>query len=163
MKFLYATALALMLSSCATTPGMPPSTLPDGVWSGSLTSTVTSADESKQEGTSNLLIASCKGVVRFWASDGDRTYNKLGNNYVIHSSSDSHLIYFMDEAPKQPDWVEIQSYALLEIDSNTAVLQWSRAVNNRDVAKSAKNRYFFSQGMTTLRRVSQTCDGRLVP
>jgi hypothetical protein len=156
-------ALAMTLFGCTTTHSVVSSNFPDGVWSGSLKSVLISADDSKQEGASDLLIASCKGVVRFWASDGDGAFRKLGNNYVVHSYPDSHLIYFLDAEPKQPDWVEIQSYSFLEIDSDTAVLQWSRAVNNRDVAKSEKNRYFFTQGTTRLRRVNQICDGHLVP
>ncbi|MCU6499567.1 hypothetical protein LPN04_17370 [Rugamonas sp. A1-17] len=163
VKFLCMLVLAMTLFGCATTNSVVSSHLPDGVWSGQLKSVLISADESVQEGKSDLLIASCKGIVRFWASDGDGGYRKLGNNYVVNSYPDSHLIYFLDAEPKQPDWVEIQSYSFLEIDSDLAVLQWNRAVNNRDVAKTEKNRYFFSHGITQLRRESRVCDGRLVP
>jgi hypothetical protein len=163
VKNLFATALAVALSGCTTTQHIKQPTLPDGVWSGTLKSVLVLADDDKQEGASDLLIASCKGLVRFWARDQGGTYEKLGNNYVIQSYPDSHLIYSLAAAPTQPDWVEIQSYALLEIDSDTAVLQWSRAVNNRDVAMSKKNRYFFAQGMTKLHRTNRSCDERLVP
>lgn len=156
-------ALTMALCGCAATHSEAPSKLADGVWSGSLKSALTFADGSVREGTSELLIASCQGVVRLWASEEDGTVRKLGNQYVVHSFPDSHLIYFLDAEPKQPDWVEIQSYSLLEIDQKTAVLQWSRAVNNRDVAKYEKNRYFFTHGTTELHRVKQSCDGRLVP
>lgn len=164
MKNIFIALLLVTLLGCAgTNHNVAPPSISDGVWSGTLKSVMTRADDSHEDGKSDLLIASCNGVVRIWAGDGDGAYRKLGNNYVIHSYPDSHLIYFLDAAPKQPDWVEIQTYSLLEIDSETAVLQWSRAVNNRDVAKSDEGRYFFSQGTTRLRHVSQTCDGRLVP
>lgn len=163
MKILFLIALAVSLFGCTTTHSHTPASFPDGVWSGSLKSVVSSADDSKQEGASDLLIASCNSVVGFWAGDGHGTYRKLGEKYVIHSYPDSHLIYFLDAAPKQPDWVEIQTYSIFEIDKETAVLQWSRAVNNRDLAKSENNRYFFSQGTTQLRRMSQICDSHLVP
>ncbi len=165
MKISLLLALTLALSGCAATVkhDVVQSSIADGVWAGTLKSELISADNSKREGSSDLLVAACKGVVRIWASDGDGKYRKLGENYVVQSYPDSHLIYFLDAEPKQPDWVEIQSYALLEIDSDRAVLQWSRAVNNRDVEASKKDRYFFSQGITQLRRTSKNCDDRLVP
>ncbi|MYM97562.1 hypothetical protein [Duganella vulcania] len=164
MKNLFIASLSVALLGCAATShNVTPQSLSDGVWSGTLKSVTIRANDGHEEGQSDLLIASCKGVVRIWAGDGNGAYSKLGSNYVIHSSPDSHLIYFLDAAPKQPDWVEIQTYSLLEIDSETAVLQWSRAVNNRDLARSDDGRYFFSQGTTRLRHVSQACDERLVP
>lgn len=165
MRFLFIVALAIMLHGCTTTQRIAQHTLSNGVWSGSLTSELISADGSKREGTSDLLIAICKGTIRFWARDADTDegYSKLGNNYIIESSPDSHLIYVLHASPEQPGWVEMQTYALLEMDSDTAALQWSRAVNNRGVEKTKANRYFFSQGITTIRRVNHDCNERLVP
>ncbi|WP_317201774.1 hypothetical protein [Janthinobacterium sp.] len=113
MKFLLVTALAMALGSCAITPNhsVASSGIADGAWSGSLRSELIFADNSKQEGTSDFLIASCNGIVQFWTGDGNGAYRKLGKNYVVRSYPDSHLIYFLDAEPKQPDWVEIQSYS----------------------------------------------------
>ena len=165
MKFLLLSVLITTLLGCTTptSQGVIQSSIADGVWSGTLKSELILADGRRQEGSSDLLIATCKGTVQFWAGTGNGTYQKLGRNYVVRSYPNTHLIYFLDAEPKQPDWVEIQSYALLEIDSERAALQWSRAVNNRDVDPTQKNRYFFSQGVTQLHRVSQSCDGRLAP
>ncbi|MFL6710208.1 MAG: hypothetical protein ACJ8HI_18560, partial [Massilia sp.] len=105
----------------------------------------------------------CKGAVRVWAGDAAGNYQKLGDKYVVHSNPDSHLIYYMDAGSDQPNWVEIHSYVFLEIDSDKAVIRWTRAVNNRALNKSDKGRYFFTEGSSELRRVSKECDGRLVP
>ena len=156
-------ALAMTLLGCATTPTPAPYGLPDGVWSGTLKSVSTAADQEKNNHTADILFASCKGAVRVWASNAAGDYHKLGDKYAVHSYPDSHLIYYMDAGPEQPNWVEIQAYVFLELDSDMALIRWTRAVNNRAHNKSAKGRYYFTEGSTELRRVSRDCDGRLVP
>lgn len=122
-----------------------------------------STDNLTDGGSTDLVVAACNGTVRIWGGTGDGKYIKLSEKFVVRSYPDSHLIYFLHAHPKQPDWVEIHSYALLEIGSDRAILQWSRAVNNRDLEASQTNRYFFSQGVTELRRASKICDAKLVP
>lgn len=169
MKIILPAVLALALVGCAAPPiqGDAPSPLGDGVWSGTLTSQTISPDDSVAEGTSDLLVASCKGVVRIWARDvgpqfPDSAYVRLGTKYRVQSLPDSHMIYYLHAAPTQPDWVEIQTYAFLELDADTAALQWSRAVNNRDIDGAAQGRYFFSQGTTRLTRVNRACSSKLM-
>lgn len=166
---IFPVVLALALVGCAAPPthGDAPALLGDGVWSGTLTSQTISADDTVAEGTSDLLVASCKGIVRIWARDvgpqfTDSHYVRLGTKYRVQSLPDSHMISYLHTAPTQPDWVEIQTYAFLELDADTAALQWSRAVNNRDIDGAAHNRYFFSQGTTRLTRVNRECSSKLM-
>jgi uncharacterized protein YceK len=165
MKIFFLFAVAAVLAGCAAMEKHDEGsqTISDGVWAGTLKAETILADNSKQDGSSDLLIASCNGIVRIWASTDDGKYHKLGEKYVVRSYPDSHLIYFLDAEPKQPDWVEIQSYTLLEIGSDRAILQWTRAVNNRDVDVTKKNRYFLSQGIAELRRSNRSCVAQLVP
>lgn len=164
MKIFMAAMLSMSLLGCtATAPRSADSPrLANGVWSGTLATVVTNADDSREDRKSELLIASCNGMVRLWADDNDGKYRHLGTKYVVQSNPDSHLIYFMDADPAQPGWVEIHSHSMLELSADKAVLLWSRAVNNRDGGKTPKNRYFFSQGITELRRTSHSCDDRLM-
>jgi len=165
VKTLMAAMLSMSLLGCTapTTRSVDSFGLADGVWSGTLATIVTNADSSQEERKSELLIASCKGVVRLWTNNSDGKYRKLGTKYHVQSKPDLHLIYFMDADPTQPGWVEIHSHSMLELSPDKAVLLWSRAVNNRDGGKSKKNRYFFSQGIVELRRTSHSCDERLTP
>ena len=165
MKNFLLLVVALTISACAQMDKKNDAnvTIADGVWAGVIKTESIKADSTKQEDSNELLIATCSGIVRFWAGKGDGKYVKLGVHYTIHSLPGSHLIYFIDADPEESGWVEIQSYSLLEINADLAVLQWSRAVNNRDVDDSKSDRYFFSQGNAELHRVSTTCNDKMVP
>lgn len=87
----------------------------------------------------------------------------INEKYSIQSYPDTHLIYFLDADPRQPDWVEIQSYLLMEIDADNAVVQYGRVINNRDLDPLNEKRYFANQGVANLRRAGSNCDSRFNP
>lgn len=158
---------SILLCGCAVMPSnrdVSNDIIPDGVWIGDLNFQTIKADGSKtDQGPAEVMIASCNGYIQVWDGNRDGTYTMIGKHYVSASVPDSHIAYFTDKDSDEPGWSEIQSYVLLELNTSTARLQWSRAVNNRDLAIDDVNRYFFSHGIGTLERISDKCNEELVP
>lgn len=166
MKFL-ALLFPVFLLGCAAAPvnhSKLISSIPDGVWVGDLNFQTIKSDGSRtDQGPAEFMIASCKGHVQVWDGNHDGNFKTIGKYFAGASVPDSHLAYFTDRDTDEPGWSEIQSYVLLELNSSTARLQWSRAVNNRDLAANDTNRYFFNHGVGTLTRMSDKCNEELVP
>lgn len=166
MKTIVLVAANALLLGCAASPPTAParSSFPDGVWMGDLPFQTISADDSRTDlGPGELVIASCDGSVQVWDGDRNGKGRPVGKNYVTVAGLETHLFYFIQSDPAQPGWVEIQAYSLLQTDSETAQVQWSRSVNNRDLPPEHANRYFFNHGIAHMKQVSKTCDRGLVP
>lgn len=130
-------------------------TLPDGTWTGTLDWTI-KPDGSKVAGH-DFAIGVCGGKMRHWYKDEKGEWFSPDVQWTIRSGPDSHTMQYIDQHVKQPDWVEIQSFTLLEIDDKTAAVQWSRAVNNRDLAVGQADRTFFYYGAGTFKRIRTGC------
>lgn len=104
-----------------------------------------------------MAIAICAGEARIWLKQDDGNYLGPKRDFELHSGLQSYSIQFIDAAPAQPEWVEIQTYILLEKDEDHAAIQWSRAVNNRGLAASDTNRTILEYGSGTLHRTRKTC------
>jgi hypothetical protein len=165
MKVLVSISVAALIASSpfSGAQSRPDMAIPDGVWTGSLQSETIKADQSKSSGSGEILIAACGGKLQLLVPNEGGSFRRWGEKYTPVSGIDSHLFYFIKAASKQPYWVDTQTYVLLEIDSKSAKFQWSRAVNNRDLDKSAANRYFFTYGTADLKRTSAECDHNLIP
>lgn len=157
--------LTCLLAGCAAqNPGpRPVFSISDGAWEGPIRWDEVRADESKASGTIQLALAACSGEVRVWTQRPDGTFGSPLHGYLIDSNVQSHAIHFVDAAEKQPDWVEIQTFTMLEIDDNRAVIQWTRAVNNRDLPATDRIRTFFYHGIGKLKRISTVCQPSAVP
>lgn len=160
-KYIVAIIFSVGLTGCATIKSSSGTTsaLGNGVWVGTLNFESIKKNNDREQRSHDLLIASCNESIRIWTSnEKNGSYKMIDEKFTIQSYPGTHLIYFLDAAPQQPDWVEIQSYLLMEIDSYNAVVQYSRAVNNRDVNSLHDNRYFTHQGIANLRRMKTSCE-----
>jgi hypothetical protein len=131
-------------------------TLPDGLWKGQLKIKLIDALEKESTDSWEIVFSACKGEVKFWASDLEGGYTNLGK-FTGSSLPDTHFFHVVRANEKQPGWVEIQTYSLVELDAERAVVAWTRAVNNRNLKEGAE-RYFLSRGTTQLTRVDNPCD-----
>jgi hypothetical protein len=166
MKTIALVAANALLLGCAASPSPGPArpSLPDGVWVGDMPFQTISADDTRTDlGPGELVIASCDGSVQVWSGDRSGNYHPVGKNYVAVAGLETHHFYFIQFDPNQPGWVEIQAYSLLQTDSDTAQVQWSRSVNNRDLSPEHGNRYFFNHGVAHMKQIRKTCDPDLVP
>lgn len=157
MRF-YFLFLVCLLAGCAVqSPAQRPIfSVPDGTWEGAL-DWIIRADGSKSAGGQQLAVAACSGQARVWMMNEDGNFSGPRRDFRIRSNAQSHTIQFVDAAAKQPDWVEIQTYTLLEIDGKSAVLQWARAVNNRDLPANDANRTILEYGVGKLQRTKEEC------
>jgi hypothetical protein len=146
------------LTACAAqqSPKQPDYMIPDGTWEGSL-DWIVRAEGKKETGGQGIAVAACAGQVRIWLRDEDGNYSGPRRNFQVRSNLQSYSIQFIDTAAVQPDWIEIQTYTLLEVDGTSAALQWSRAVNNRDLAPQDANRTLFDYGVGKLKKTRETC------
>ncbi|RZL35399.1 MAG: hypothetical protein EOP35_14230 [Rubrivivax sp.] len=176
MRTLLGLVCAVLITACASKPSGPaqtppistvPSTpshdIPDGVWQGRIDWSGFQADGTPSSGSYGLLIAACKGTASVWAQDQEKPnrYSAISLHMAIRSEADTHVLSFINAARKQPDWVEIHTYSLLEVTADNARVQWTRAVNNRDLDPSHGNRTFFHHGTGEFKRTQTTCDPRL--
>jgi hypothetical protein len=132
------------------------SLIPDGTWEGSL-DWIVRMDGRKDKGGQGLAVAACGGQVRIWLMDENGNYRGPRKDFQVRSSLQSYSIQFIDKATVQPDWIEIQTYTLLELNGVSAAVQWSRSVNNRDLAPDDANRTIFEYGVGTLKKTRETC------
>jgi hypothetical protein len=152
--------LPLVLAGCATS--MPDSKvastlLPNGFWEGAIRiGNMTGQDINP--GPHGVRIVTCDGNARVWLIDskGGPAYTPP-ITFKVTSLIGTHVISKFDAAKKQPDWVEIQTWVLSELNSKSAAMHWSRSVNNRDVDQAQANRTFAEFGLGTMRRVRETC------
>ncbi len=135
-------------------PG-PTSSMPDGTWTGKF-DWVIRHDGVKSEGY-EIAIATCDGRARRWIKNEQGEWRSNETEWTISSGPDSHTLQFVEQFERQPDWVEIQTITLLEMNDELATVQWSRAVNNRDLANDNSNRSFFGYGTGTLKRIRVGC------
>jgi hypothetical protein len=160
LKSSSALLVPLVLAGCATS--MPdskvaPTLLPNGFWEGTIRiGNLTGQDINP--GPRGVRIVTCDGNARVWFIDskGGPAYTPP-ITFKVTSLIGTHVISKFDAAKKQPDWVEIQTWVLSELNSKSAAMHWSRSVNNRDVDQAQANRTFAEFGLGTMRRVRETC------
>jgi hypothetical protein len=156
-------AIAAAVSGCAApyTHPLQPS-LPNGTWAGTMSTVVVRADDSKKTEQSRMLLATCDGAMQVWSLSEEGKIQSYRAELTRSSKEDSHLLYFVEAALKQPDWVEIQTYSLVLISADKALLLWTRTVSNRDVSDSDSERFFYGHGTAQLKRIDQECHKELV-
>lgn len=164
-RALMAIAAAWALA-CASHPvsAQKPHPLPNGVWAGSFVLHHHLPDGSQTAlGLLHVIVATCSGAVEVWAGNGLGKFEASAKPYTVFSGPDTHMFTSIDEATSQPDWVEIKSLTLLEVTPETAVVQWLRSVNNRDLPANDPDRFFFHHGRGELRREASVCDAKWGP
>lgn len=173
IRKLLALSCAMVVVACAsntresekrqiTTTPLPAKEIPDGVWQGRIDWSGFQADRTSFSGNYGLLIAACNGEVSIWAQNREDSnrYEPVSLRTTVQSGADTHVFSFIDAARKQPDWVEIHTYSMLEVSAGIARVQWTRAVNNRDLDPGHGNRTFFHYGTGEFNRTKTTCDRR---
>lgn len=136
------------------------STMPDGTWSGTFDWRI-NPDGSKVAGDA-MAVASCQGKVRMWWFTASGTWESVDTPLTVRSGPDSHSIHLSHMDTAQRGWVEHQTLTLLEITSQSAKVQWSRAVNNRGYQTDQAERTFFNYGAGTFRRTRIGCKAPLL-
>ena len=152
--------MASVLAGCATSmsdPKVASTLLPNGFWEGTIRiGNMTGQDINP--GPHGVRIVTCDGNARVWLIDskGGPAYTPP-ITFKVTSMIGTHVISKFDAAKKQPDWVEVQTWVLSELNSKSAAVHWSRSVNNRDLDEAQANRTFAEFGLGTMRRVRETC------
>lgn len=160
LKSSSALLVASALTGCATSmsdPKVASTLLPNGFWEGTIRiGNMTGQDINP--GPHGVRIVTCDGNARVWLIDskGGPAYTPP-ITFKVTSMIGTHVISKFDAARKQPDWVEVQTWVLSELNSKSAAVHWSRSVNNRDVDEAHANRTFAEFGLGTMRRVRETC------
>ena len=174
MRKLLALMSAMLVVGCASAPGDPAPPRPaspapppknmmrDGVWTGRIEWSGFQADRTPFSGSHGLLVAACRGAASIWLQDPDNPgrYSVVSLRMSVQSEADTHVLSFIKAASKQPDWVEIHTYSLLETTADTARVQWTRAANNRDLDPDHGNRTFFHHGTGDFERIQASCEPR---
>jgi len=153
---MYFSLFSFLTLTAGAAPLSPTPTIPDGTWEGRL-DWIVESDGRKTDDGYGLAITACAGQVRIWLRDKDGNYQGLRRDFQVRSTLQSHSIQFVNAATIQPDWTEIQTYTMLERDGTDAAVQWSRSVNNRDLAPSDAKRTILEYGVGTLKRTRETC------
>lgn len=161
MKFFMIFLTALIAGCASVTRDETPTiaSLADGNWTGTFVRK--STDRVKEFDPETLHLSVCRGQARLWFKDGDK-YDSVAAIFHTTSAQRNHLIYAVQEADKQPGFVEFHSMIMVEIDENTARAQFSRVVSNMDVGDDLPNRTFFQHGFGELRRLNSDCNMKLV-
>ena len=151
--------VALSLAGCAITPsdGQPVAPSLSGKWVGEIHWRSSLPVEGATSGTHEVVLANCNGEPRFFWRQGD-AYSRSTATYRYASSHSTHMLYFIVQAGEaDPQWVETQSWALIEVPGEELKLSWSRSVNNRLSDASDPGRAFTQVGIGQLRKVSSDC------
>jgi hypothetical protein len=147
------------------------SRISDGIWAGKIQVAGTYSDDTSigDDGeifkkTLDFMVTVCDGEGIFFKM-GDRGYAIPSVNYKNDSYFGSHLIYFQNAEKSNevnPDWVEMQSMLLVEVDSNLLRVQWSRSVNNPKIDKTEKDSNVFVNGVGSLKRTANNCSDEII-
>ncbi len=148
--------------------------LHEGAWIGTIAVTGVGADDSnfKKNGktmsdTLTFLVTVCDGKGIFWYQRDDGSFHAAAREeyFGAHSNFGNHLIYFENhdqDAQPVPGWVENQTMLLIELDSGTLRVQWSRAVSNPLLPEKDSSRDFFWHGVGALKRTATECPRELM-
>lgn len=134
-----------------------PTRFPAGVWLGSVERSLVESGGKAISGRLTVSINSCDGNIEVFTKGENGEVHAMPPIKAIQSLDGSHLFYYMAAEPKQPDWEEIQTFSLLELNDKKIWLFWTRAVNNRDLEIDHPNRYFRSTTMGELNRTASDC------
>jgi hypothetical protein len=153
--------LLLSLSIAAAVPAIAAaasaSALPTGVWIGKVEESTVQSGGKATTDKFVVILDSCEGKTQLWTRDDDGKVHPLPPAKAVQSLDGTHLFYFMDAEPKQPDWEELHTFSILELNDERAWLLWTRAVNNRDLEVDNSNRYFQSTATGELKRATAKC------
>ncbi len=155
--------LSLTVALAGSSMGAHSHHMPDGTWEGEIPYEATLADRSKIVGAYRLRITACNGLVEVWSpSDRDKArFEPSGFEYRVQSNADTHSFQAVRAERKQPGWVELHTYTLIEVSARRAVLQWVRTVNNRELEEGHRNRFFVEHGLGNLERTGSACSPQM--
>jgi hypothetical protein len=159
MKKILSFVILLAMLTCTATAGAltPFSDFHDGLWKGKMVVETTRADGAVEPHSWELIIAACKGKVSIWGTNPDGGFEEHNSDVTVQSKPDSYLLHFSQASQTQPGWVEIHAYTFFRLDTERAVVGWTRTVNNRGASASDKNRYYFVQGMGHFKLSTSDC------
>jgi len=156
-----------VLAACAVSPlfrqtekgPMMDEGLPDGGWKGEIaTQSRWSALGAPIADKSTLYVRACKGKMWFYFQETDGRISAVDTAPSVFSFMGTHSIsYQFRDSDDLPAWVELRRVELVEVDDNSAHVQFSRSFSNLTLGPKEAKRTMFATGTAVLTRYDKQC------
>ncbi len=132
----------------------------EGIWEGQLLSKFTGSDRTNVESVRNIKLDNCAGYPQIYLglsnedNDKEQNYQLIKRLFNVEQKENNAVLSNIEDGG---DWVETQTWTLIQIGSETATMQQNRMVENTQLSLSDDGQEFGEIGRAKLKRTNKEC------